>query len=249
MGLERKRFWHEEELYDKLCKRRKGQHLTNKYRIYIRHLLKEFPENYHSIKAAFKLSTGTFCKLKKMKNSTFDTEEWIVQKRHGKSFSSTGAQKFIAKTLCPPQFSMTIKKIRKTVYDELGETYSSYIVKNFVKNALKFNFKKGCSRPPKYIQPKTVITKGLFWTELLRMIHKQQQLIFNVDEWSFTRAVKAEYSWLPVGKSSMVINDHWKGSASLIMALGSNGQWFWIIWQGTINSEVFWIFLNLLKRV
>ena len=74
------------------------------------------------------------------------------------------------------------------------------------------------------------------------MIHNQQQLIFKVDEWSFTIAVKAEYSWLPVGKSSIVINDLWKGSASLIMALGSNGQWFGIIWQGTINSEVFWIF-------
>ena len=47
----------------------------------------------------------------------------------------------------------------------------------------------------------------------------------------------------------MIINDNWKGSVSLIMVIGTNSQWFGIIIQETVNSEVFWIFLNLLKWV
>ena len=95
---------------------------------------------------------------------------------------------------------------------------------------------------------KTITAKGVFWIELLKSIYKQQ-VIFSVDEWSFTRAVKAEYSWLPVGKNSVVIYDLCKGSASLIMAKGSDGGWFGIIRQWTIDSKIFWMFLRLLKRI
>ena len=79
------------------------------------------------------------------------------------------------------------------------------------------------------------------------MVHKEQ-LIFSEDEWSFTRAVKAEYSWLPVGKSSSAINDVQKSSSSLIISIGSNGQWFGFIKQRTIDSKNFWIFLNQLDK-
>ena len=100
----------------------------------------------------------------------------------------------------------------------------------------------------KYMAPSTKISKGFFWIELLKSIHRQQE-IYSVDEWSFTRDVKSEYSWLPVGKSSMVINDLWRGSARRIMTAGSNGKWFGIIRQGTIDSEIFWIFLRLLNKI
>ena len=96
--------------------------------------------------------------------------------------------------------------------------------------------------------PSIKISKGFFWIELLRSIHSQKE-IYSINKWSFTRDVKWEYSWLPAGKSSMVINDLCKGSASLIMAAGSNGRWFGIIKQGTINSKVFWIFLRLLEQI
>ena len=248
VSSETKNYWYEGKHHEELCRRRKGWHLEAWHKSYIWKLLKDYPENSHNIRNAFKLSKSTFFKLKKFENSAFDEEETIFQQSRENPQISVNAQRFISETLRPPQFSMTIQKIRKAIFNEFGETYSTYIVKSFIKKTLRFSFKKGWSRPPKYIQPKTIITKGVFWTDMLRMINKQQ-LIFNVDEWSFTRALKTEYSWLPVGESSMIINDNWKGSASLIMAIGSNSQWFGIIIQKTVNSEVFWIFLNLLKRV
>ena len=70
----------------------------------------------------------------------------------------------------------------------------------------------------------------------------------SVDKWSFTWMVRSEYSWLPVGRSSAVINDIWKESISLIFSDSSNGQWFGVFKQSTIKSNEFWIFLNLLER-
>ena len=157
------------------------------------------------------------------------------------------AQNFIAKFLYPPQPPRTIQKIREAVKNELGEIYSAHILRKYVKKWLRYSFKKAWSRPPKYAASATKMSKGWFSAELLKMVHKKQ-LIFRVDEWSFTRAVKAEYSWLPVGKSSSAINDVQKSSSSLIFSIGSNGQWFGLIKQGTIDSKIFWIFLNLLDK-
>ena len=86
------------------------------------------------------------------------------------------------------------------------EMFSPYALKRYIKDELKYAFKKAWSRPPKYWQPSIKITKELFWTELLRMV-QERQIIFNVDECCFNRALKMDYSWLLVGWCSSVIND------------------------------------------
>ena len=243
-----KQIWFEGKLHGELCKRKKGKHLSAKQRTYICSLLKEFPENHNSIKIEYRLSSATFSRLNKLKYSTFYEPEQRNQNKLRKTSIRTDVQNFIAETVRPPQFPMTVQRIRKAVFEKFGKMYSSHIVKEFLKKILHYSFKKSCSRPPRYMAPSTKVSKGFFWIELLRSIHRQQE-IFSVDEWSFTREVKSEYSWLPAGKSSMVINDLCKGRASLIMAAGSNGKWFGIIRQGTINSKIFWIFLRLLKQI
>ena len=98
---------------------------------------------------------------------------------------------FITKMIKPPKAPTNIRRIWEAVYNKFGEKYSSHILKRLIKEELRYNFKKACSRPPKYCQPSTKIAKELFWTELLRMIYNKKT-IFSVDEWSFTRAVKME---------------------------------------------------------
>ena len=156
-------------------------------------------------------------------------------------------QNFISELVRPPQFPMTVQRIKKAVFEKFGKEYSSHFL-NFLKRILNYSFKKSRSRPMKYMATSTKFSKWFFWIELLKSIHSQQE-IYSVDEWSFTIDVKSEYSWLSVVKSSMVINDLWRGSASLIMAVGSNGKWFGIIRQGTIGSEIFWRFLRLLNKI
>ena len=247
-GSKNRKFWYEGELHEELCKRRKGQHLNSRKKTYIMELLKCFPKNHKSRRKAYKISTSTCNKLKKMWEPLSNSEALINNESPERKSISGDAQNFITKFLRPPQPHWTIQKLRKAVSSELGEIYSAYILRKYIKSKLRYSFKKAWSRPPKYAESTTKISKGWFWAELLRIINKEQ-LIFSADEWSFTRMVIAEYSWLPIGKSSSVINDIWKGSASLILSVGSNGQWFGLIKQGTIDSKIFWIFLKLFEKV
>ena len=183
-----------------------------------------------------------------MKDSVNHGMDLILQANPIRSSISMNVHKIIIEVIKPPWAPTTIRRIGKAIFNELGERFSLYTIKTYLKKVLRYNFKKGWSRPSKYCQPNTKIAKGLFWTELLRMIHNKQT-IFSVDEWSFTRAVKMEYSWLPIGKSSSVVNNIWKGSASLVFSVGSNSQWFGVIKIGTVDSKVFSIFFALLEKV
>ena len=136
----------------------------------------------------------------------------------------------------PPRPPITIHKIRSEIISKFNETYSIHIIKNFVKNRWGCSYKRGCPRPPKYAQSSIKTAKGLFYTELLRMIHREE-LIFNVDEWSFTRSLKSNYSWLPIGKSSSLINDVWREvqayflqSAQILSGLQLWIQEPWTLW-------------------
>ena len=75
-----------------------------------------------------------------------------------------------------------------------------------------------------------------------------KEVIVNADEWSFNRALKQEYSWLPKGKSSPIINISYKGKGILILGTTSNGEWFAMIHAKTGDSIKFLIFLKLLER-
>ena len=201
----------------------KGQHLSLKHKSYICRLLRDFHENHNSIQVVYRLSKFTYNKLNKTKNTLFNSDGWDIQDIFDICPISSDAQKFIANLVKPTTTSTTIRKIYEAVQDGLGEKYSIHIIKSYLKNILRYNFKKAWLRPPKYVDAKIKITKGLFCSELLKMIYNQQP-IFSFDEWSITRAMKTKYSWLPVGKSPSVINDFWEGSASLIMIAGSIAQ-------------------------
>ena len=149
MNYESKRLWYKEILDRKLCSRKKGEHLTIEHKVYICRLMRDFPENLSGIKSAFKLSKTTFSKLKKIKDSVFDEYQRTFEKESWSRYISIDAQKFIAETIRPPQFPLTIRRIQKAVYNEFGKAISPHIVKNFIKKSLKYSFKKGWSRPPR----------------------------------------------------------------------------------------------------
>ena len=240
--------WYEGELHEELRRRKKGQHLSQKHKEYICRMMKSFPKHCSNIKTAYKLSWTTYNKLSKIGDFTSHRRSLDTQKNTNNRSISMEAKVFITNMIKPPKAPTNIRRIWEAVYNKFGEKYSSHILKRFIKEELRYNFKKACSRSPKYCQPSTKITKGLFWTELLRMIYNKKT-IFSVDEWSFTRAMKMEYSWLPIGKSSTIVNDIWKGSASLMLSVGSNSQWFGVVKIGTVDSKIFNIFLDLLEKV
>ena len=63
----------------------------------------------------------------------------------------------------------------------------------------------------------------------------------------FNRSLKREYSWLPRGITSLIINNFAKGSWSMISAILSNGEFIWLIINGSGTSEKFWQFLSIIN--
>ena len=119
------------------------------------------------------------------------------------------AEELIKKWLNPPQKLITIARIKSKIKEELGVEYKIHQLRAYVRNKLRFRFrlKMGCPRPPKYTTPSTTKSKFIFWTDLLRHI-LNKDLIFNIYESSFERSVKKQYSWLPIGRSSQIINEN-----------------------------------------
>ena len=113
---------------------------------------------------------------------------------------------------------------------------------------MKYRLKKGSSRPPKYMQRHIQLVKVLLWTELLSLLHRTE-VVISVDESSFERSIKRQYSWLPKGKSSAIIIDRLRRKTSLILATWSNGKWFAMVIVGTVDSLKFWVFMRFLEFV
>ena len=102
---------------------------------------------------------------------------------------------------------------------------------------MKYNYKKGSSRPPSCTTTRNQLFKGLLSIQLLSSL-RSNKIVVNIDEWSFERSVKQNYSWLPIGKN-------W----SIILASFSNGEWFAFLKKGTVNSKFFLLFLEILESL
>ena len=62
----------------------------------------------------------------------------------------------------------------------------------------------------------------------------------------FSRNLKQNYSWLPKGIGSQIINAKYYGTWSLIAGICSDEQFIWMIVHQTVNSEVFQKYLSIL---
>ena len=64
---------------------------------------------------------------------------------------------------------------------------------------------------------------------------------------AFNRDIKMEYSWLPRGVTSSIINQIHSGSKSLITAFWSDGEYVGALLDETVNSDWFQLFLWIIK--
>ena len=157
------------------------------------------------------------------------------------------AKFIIQKLVTPPWTPTTIEKIRQKIWEDLNVMYSRHTIQTFVKKELRWSYKKGCSRPQKYKTKPIQVSKALFCVDLVNLM-KERRLIINIDESSFDRSMKLEYSWLLIGRSSALLNQNITGKSSLIMEVSNRGSWFAIVKESTMNSKWFWIYLKLIEK-
>ena len=72
--------------------------------------------------------------------------------------------------------------------------------------------------------------------------------IIKIDEASYTRSIKMDYSWLPRGYSNAIVNTHWRGRVVVIFALISSGEWIAFLGNKTTNSWNFIKFIFILSK-
>ena len=112
---------------------------------------------------------------------------------------------------------------------------------------MNYSFKRGWSRPTNCKRPDTVYSESIFSSRALSLFY-QRWTIINIDESSFNRSLKRNYSWLPKCKSSPLINEDFTGRASLIFGLFSTGDWIGWIVDSTVNSKLFSKFIIILNK-
>ena len=137
-------------------------------------------------------------------------------------------------------------KFRNKVYEMSGRKPSVPIITLFMKNDLRYAYKRGNSRPMASKNKRLPYMQSIFWWRVMSRM-KKGIMIANIDESAYTRVVKQNYSWLPISKSSSLINSRCVGRASLIFWLLTNGHWIGILTNKTTDSNAFCRFLLLVR--
>ena len=120
-------------------------------------------------------------------------------------------------------------------------------ISKFLKEELKYSYKRGSSRSTLSHNPKLKYMQWIFSKMVIDFI-AEKKIIFNVDESTYSRSIKCNYSWLPLGESSAIINSNWTGKANVIFGLSTDGNWLAVISDKTTNSVKFWRYLLLLRK-
>ena len=64
---------------------------------------------------------------------------------------------------------------------------------------------------------------------------------------AFSRDLKQNYSWLPKGSISQVINLNISGTWSIIAGIWLDGQFLWMLVHSTVDSKIFQKYMSILK--
>ena len=115
-----------------------------------------------------------------------------------------------------------------------------------MKKDIRYSYKRGSDRNIRAKAPTSIYQQAIFSCSLFNEIQDGYPVV-NVDESIFNRSIKSNYSWLPVNKSSEIVNVDAQGRTTMIWALLSNGSWIWFLIDDTTTSQDFWLFLFILK--
>ena len=195
---------------------------------------------------ALKIPKSTFYMLKKELYK--ENLQYYLQKRRSKVFDplSSTQKEYISKIVKPPTSSETIRSIQDRIKHDLGEQVKPNWIKQFMKSGIRYSYKRGSNRNLRAQDPDSIYMKAIFSWNLFNDI-RDGNLIINIDESSFSRSVKSNYFWLPINKSSGIVNVDAQGRTTMIWGLLSSGDRIWLMVDDTVNSQDFWVFLYILK--
>ena len=116
-----------------------------------------------------------------------------------------------------------------------------------MKNEASISFKKASSRPIQIDVKIIQRLKALFLIMLTKQLDKIEWVV-NVDESSFNRLTKQNYTWLLKGVPGNVKNIQFSGSINLITAISTTGASYSSMANKTTDSDWFIAFLHKLFK-
>ena len=75
----------------------------------------------------------------------------------------------------------------------------------------------------------------------LSQVYKQKYII-NIDESDFGNSLKENYSWLPLGRTAIIINDVFKGRANLILGVSQFDDYLGLITNKNVRATEYSLF-------
>ena len=185
--------------------------------------------------------------LNKIKKSSLNLKHKWKIRDVTKIFGSRKKEliKFIEEYALNAKSTITAKEVTVAIKKVLNASYSVSIIRKIMKNGVNLSFKKVKSRPRNIDLLKIKATRNLFAIKFSKII-SEKLLLINIDESSINRSVKNAYSWGVKGYPIECQNSVISGSASMIMAICSNGAWITLVTNETINSGNFTWFLKIL---
>ena len=207
---------------ESLKRKQKGMRISYWERVYLYSLMKQGKKSKSSLTIDFNLSLSTLYSIlnefdnasHKLGIENFSSSRNIVE--------SPKIQNAVRTYLCITKTPWTAKNIVMYLKTKLGISISERIVRIILSKKLGMRYKKGLSRLVNFDEAKQHLAKQWFSIKLWKVIERFRVLI-NVDQSSFSRLTKKDYSWIPKGKSQIIKNIWFKNSCSLITAITSTG--------------------------
>ena len=141
----------------------------------------------------------------------------------------------------------TAKDLATHIQIKLGLIIPKTIIRHIMINKLGMKYKRGLSRVIDYNEEWQLWMKQWFAVKL-SMLLKNFELLINIDESSFSRLTKKNYSWIPKGKAQIIKNICFRNSCSLVTAITSSNRVIAAKSSGWVNSKLLIIFLKELIR-
>ena len=238
----------DQEAHNRLIQRKKGTKLKVEDKIFLIKIMVAYKEEHENIKSIYNISFSKFHRLTQIIESNFEAYQFLEARRSKKEMLDNAIWSILENIVTPPQFPLTVKWISEEFRRETGLRLSEYKIRKYLKWRLGYRYKKGNNRPPKVKARNHQLAKGCFAWRLLKLL-LNGCIISNWDESSFDREIRENYSWLPKRVGGSIIGEPIRGKSSLILSVFPNGSWIAMVQDGTINSQAFSFYLEVISKV
>ena len=221
-----------------LFNRVKGQKLTHNQRIKIYQLIKveEMPSSVVSSK--YCLSISTINRIVSYFDAHPHELKYEDEEIGSKIFISKKVVEVVQEFINCQDTPIWSKDIWKYVQENLKISIAPNTMTKYLKSNMKMSFKRVSSRQIKVDFQRIRKLKMLFaviWWQKLGEI----RCIVNIDESTFSRATRNNYTWWRRGSPGITKNDVLTGSLNLISEILTTGSSYSAIVKGTTVSQTF----------